>query len=141
MRTRSPQPATRKGLIKVSEKFGDHFMGVYLPPWSGIEHEEMDLTRIKSMVEKIPSLGKRAWITEMDYPTCTDYHGITEEKASEYLQNQIDLVKNTKMMGLTQGMSRTIWLMSWRWDAKPTAIMISDITSQLNKKLISLTKR
>jgi hypothetical protein len=33
----------------------------------------------------------------MDYPTSTDYYGITEEKPAEYLQKQIDLVTNMDM--------------------------------------------
>ena len=52
---------------------------------------ETNFNQVRSFVAAIKGLGKRAWITEMGYPTSTDGYGVTETQQATYLQKQIEL--------------------------------------------------
>ena len=69
-----------------------HWYTYPAPPEQGWGDHEVNL--IRSFIKEIKSLGKRAWISEMGYPTSTDKYGVSEAQQAEYLKKQLELAAN-----------------------------------------------
>lgn len=67
----------------------------YCPP-QGPEagKDEMSVDKVRAFVHDIRKLGKKAWLTEMGYPTSGNVYGVTEVLQAEFLRQQLHLARD-----------------------------------------------
>lgn len=94
-----PNPEFLKSLQEIDalvdvDVISFHWYTFPRPPDQGFKPNSMDLTSVRSFIQKIKSLGKRAWITELGYPTYSDAYGVSEVQQAEYLKKQLVIAAN-----------------------------------------------